>query len=230
MADIRLQLIPPSEPLYEAHPAAQQSHTLQKFPFGFVHVLGLKRADLHGRTSDSKCCGRLHLHSDLGAAGHPMLVQRPNRFSFGLRRRSCSASLVMCTAGNSDPQTYDAMEDINAMSSAELKSELLAMGISITDCFEKSDLKSRLQEARSRVTSKTSLQRQMLRAGGVKTKLVRLRADEGSLGDNVRIDDKCYYAITLHFSESGGLCADFVLMIIFSALPAKTWVSVVVCL
>ncbi len=57
-----------------------------------------------------------------------------------------------CKFDAKNQKTSDAMNDINAMSAAELKSELIEMGISITDCFEKSDLRTRLLEARSRKT------------------------------------------------------------------------------
>ncbi len=58
-------------------------------------------------------------------------------------------------------------------------SELIALRVSITDCFQKSDLKTRLHESSSRLNPKNSLQEQMLRAGAVKTQLVQLYAGEG---------------------------------------------------
>jgi hypothetical protein len=221
---VKVEIKPqPAPHVYEANPAAQKNPMLaHNFPFAFVqgHVLRTFNLD---RATYSPSRGPLQVQTKFGARRH-------SRFGFYHFRRHAPASpkfSSMCIAGKFDatnPKPSDTMEDINMMSSAELKSELLEMGISITDCFEKSDLKTRLQEARSRVTSKINLRGQMLRAGGVKTRLVRLRADEGSLGDNIQIDDKCYYAITLHFSDSGGSLADSfftcILLALFECLTA----------
>ena len=191
--------------LRETHPTVPS--LAHKFPIAFVQGLGLRPIDLHDGTSHSQSLSPLQIQTKFRADGHP-------RVSFGRSRHhtqawpSFSRMCIACKFDAKDQKTSDAMNDINAMSAAELKSELIEMGVSITDCFEKSDLRTRLREARSRMTPKRDLQGQMLRAGGVKTRLVRLRADEGSLGDNIKIDDKCYYAITLRFSESGGWSAD----------------------
>ena len=90
------------------------------------------------------------------------------------------------------------------MSTSELKVKLKSLGINTMDCFEKSDLRSRLREAQISTELKPNLFKDMLKAGGVQLTLIRLRAKEGSLGSDIQIDDKSYYAVKLRVIDDRG--------------------------
>ena len=90
------------------------------------------------------------------------------------------------------------------MSTADLQKKLKDLGVSYADCFEKHELQSRLKAVKESIASKISIRQQMLKAGGLDVKLIRLRCEEGSLGSDVQIDERCHYAVKLRLTENAG--------------------------
>jgi hypothetical protein len=133
-------------------------------------------------------------------------LRRKKQISYRVDKRAKSTQSQFSHTCIRASSNYDSTspEDISSMSTADLKLRLKALGISTNDCFERTELLSRLLAVQS-VALEPSVFNEMLKAGGVQMTLVRLKAKEGSLGSAIQIDDKSYYAVKLRLIDSGGM-------------------------
>ena len=106
-------------------------------------------------------------------------------------------------------------EEIERLRAGEIKERLFQRGISHAGLFEKSELVDKLLAALADETNKPSnaevdalknddaseLVDQLCQLGGFRAPLSRMMAREGTLGENVRIDEKDYYAVRTKFPE-----------------------------
>ena len=100
-------------------------------------------------------------------------------------------------------------EDIERLRAGEIKERLFQRGISHTGLFEKPELVDKLLTALADETNKPSnaevdaseLVDQLCQLGGFRAPLSRMMAREGTLGENVRIDEKDYYAVRAKFPD-----------------------------
>jgi hypothetical protein len=100
-------------------------------------------------------------------------------------------------------------EEVEQMRAGEIKEQLFKRGISYAGLYEKSELVDKLVAAYAEQTAasvqddnmSSALAKQLCQLGGFRTELMRLMAREGTLGANVRIDEKDYYAVKATFSD-----------------------------
>ena len=138
------------------------------------------------------------------------LHAHPYQATFSCRRRSRSWSGQLRANAGRDAS------DLENMRAAEIKQELFKRGISYAGLFEKSELVQKLaaalaEDAQSWETE-SGLAEQLCQMGGFRVPLSRLMAREGTLGSDVRIDEKDYYAVRCRFPDlKSETEADFIL-------------------
>eukprot|EP00640_Fibrocapsa_japonica_P001175 CAMPEP_0113934750 /NCGR_PEP_ID=MMETSP1339-20121228/2031_1 /TAXON_ID=94617 /ORGANISM="Fibrocapsa japonica" /LENGTH=424 /DNA_ID=CAMNT_0000936669 /DNA_START=68 /DNA_END=1339 /DNA_ORIENTATION=+ /assembly_acc=CAM_ASM_000762 len=98
----------------------------------------------------------------------------------------------------------DVYAEVKSMRAAEIKKELNSYRISTSDCFEKEELVQRLVQARIDRSGES------LNAG-VKVPLRCFTPRDGVLGEDVKLDEKSYFAINVALPELGVESADFMI-------------------
>ena len=113
-------------------------------------------------------------------------------------------------------------QEVQKMRAADIKEELFKRGISYAGLFEKSELVAKLvmareserqagQEREREASAQSRLTDQLCSLGGFRVPLSRLMAREGTLGADVRIDEKDYFAVRAAFPDLNADDAEFIL-------------------
>ena len=104
----------------------------------------------------------------------------------------------------------------------QLRTLIAKAGLDHSDCIEKSELVAKLvmareserqagQEREREASAQSRLTDQLCSLGGFRVPLSRLMAREGTLGADVRIDEKDYFAVRAAFPDLNADDAEFIL-------------------